>query len=93
MRWPRPRFSVRWLMVAVAVVALASGGWHLWELRRSHLRTALKHEVLSSLLREGHADIGRDPGRSDHHEALRNKYERAARHPWLPVEPDPSEPK
>jgi hypothetical protein len=29
----------------------------------------------------------------DHHAALQAKYERAARFPWLPVEPDPPEPK
>jgi hypothetical protein len=28
----------------------------------------------------------------DHYEALKLKYERAARRPWLPVEPDPPEP-
>lgn len=28
-----------------------------------------------------------------HHTALKLKYERAARCPWLPVEPDPPEPK
>jgi hypothetical protein len=31
--------------------------------------------------------------RADYHAALRRKYERAARYPWLPVEPDPPEPK
>jgi hypothetical protein len=28
-----------------------------------------------------------------YHSAMREKYERAARYPWLPVEPDPPEPK
>ncbi len=28
-----------------------------------------------------------------YHERLRKKYEEAARHPWLPVDPDPPEPK
>jgi hypothetical protein len=27
--------------------------------------------------------------RADHHASLARKYERAARYPWLPVEPDP----
>lgn len=26
----------------------------------------------------------------DHYDGLKAKYERAARYPWLPVEPDPS---
>lgn len=30
--------------------------------------------------------------RSDHYDALRAKYERAARRPWLPVPPDPPAP-
>jgi hypothetical protein len=29
---------------------------------------------------------------ADYHAKLRKKYERAARYPWLPVEPDPPEP-
>jgi hypothetical protein len=28
-----------------------------------------------------------------YHSRMREKYERAARYPWLPVEPDPPEPK
>jgi hypothetical protein len=31
--------------------------------------------------------------RADYHESLIVKYERAARYPWLPVAPDPPEPK
>jgi hypothetical protein len=27
-----------------------------------------------------------------YHESLARRYERAARYPWLPVEPDPPEP-
>ena len=83
---------MRRMMLAVAVVAIAAGGWRLWELRKLYQRTALKHEVLSVLLREGHIHFGPDPVRSDRHEVLRVKYERAARHPWHPVEPDPPEP-
>jgi hypothetical protein len=29
---------------------------------------------------------------ADHHAALKRKYERAARYPWLTIEPDPPEP-
>jgi hypothetical protein len=31
--------------------------------------------------------------RAAYHSAMREKYEHAARYPWLPVEPDPPEPK
>ena len=42
--------------------------------------------------------LGREPSavprqRAIYHAALRRKYERAARYPWLPVPPDPPEPK
>jgi hypothetical protein len=30
--------------------------------------------------------------RADHHAELAHKYERAARRPWLPTEPDPPPP-
>jgi hypothetical protein len=30
--------------------------------------------------------------RASYHHQLKLKYERAARYPWLPVEPDPAEP-
>ena len=39
-----------------------------------------------------HRDYDRMMDRADHHESLARKYERAARQPWLPVEPDPPEP-
>lgn len=37
-------------------------------------------------------DYDRMMDRAEHHELLARKYEQAARHPWLPVEPDPPEP-
>ena len=39
-----------------------------------------------------HGDYDRMMDRADHHASLARKYERAARYPWLPVEPDPPEP-
>jgi hypothetical protein len=92
MKLPRPRFTIRRLMVAVAIAAFAFGGWQMRQRREHRLRLALKHEVLSALLRDGHADTSRDPERADRHKALHIKYEHAARYPWLPIEPDPPEP-
>ncbi len=37
-------------------------------------------------------DYDRMMDRADHHASLARKYERAARSPWLPVEPEPPEP-
>jgi hypothetical protein len=39
-----------------------------------------------------HGDYDRMIDRAHHHASLARKYERAARYPWLPVEPDPPEP-
>jgi hypothetical protein len=39
-----------------------------------------------------HRDYDLMMDRADHHASLARKYERAARYPWLPVEPDPPEP-
>jgi hypothetical protein len=37
--------------------------------------------------------VSRARHREQYHAELRRKYERAATHPWDPVEPDPPEPK
>ena len=39
-----------------------------------------------------HRDYERMTDRAEHHSLLVRKYERAARYPWLLVEPDPPEP-
>jgi hypothetical protein len=39
------------------------------------------------------ADLDRSRRGAEHHEAMVLKYERALSHPWLPVAPDPPEPK
>lgn len=91
MRLTRPRFILRWLMVAVAVagVTFASTIWanrraeHFQELAEFHTLLGMgEHhgrnapEEVESLLRHRH---------------LAGKYWRAARYPWLPVAPDPPE--
>lgn len=37
--------------------------------------------------------IGRDVRLRDYHAAMKAKYEHAARYPWLPLAPDPPEPR
>jgi hypothetical protein len=83
-------------MVVVAVAAFAIGFGRLWETRQFYLRKAARHE-------ESRAEIwfrnfpGFDPSSvpesAKYHEAMSRKYEHAARYPWLPVAPDPPEPK
>ncbi len=113
MRVPRVRFTVRRLMVVVAVVALAFGIVRLWALRQLYLQKAAEHAgfrayVLNSPDSIRHWEfrwtdqrMGQPasypwpagppfvPAITKYHDDMRIKYERAARYPWLPVEPDP----
>ncbi len=108
MSLPRLRFTVRAMMVAVAIVAAVLG-----LKRRMHdfSRRAEYHLLRADELAKG-CVFGKmfrdDPDRSraSQHEAERQnfrvvafhanlgvKYARAARYPWLSVAPDPPEPK
>jgi hypothetical protein len=113
---PRVRFTVRRMIVAVAVIALAFWMVRLWAARQLYLQKAAKHagfraNVLRSPnsiaywesrwtdQREGKparypwpAGPPFVPALAKYHDAMRMKYERAARYPWLPIEPDPPEP-
>src|SRR3954453_10603956 len=101
MTLPRVRFTVRRLMVAVGIVAVlfaAEATRRRWESLASTYRTkASRCERLArvSVHTSGlEADHGNEPEErklqriADHYVALANKYERAARYPWLPVAPD-----
>ena len=94
----------RW-MIAVAVVALLMTG--AFEVERAR-RRADEYRMLAAryamyqafslaevkLYRENHFIQleTRERARASHYGALAAKYQRAARYPWLPVEPDPPEP-
>ena len=119
MRLPRPRFTIRSLMVVVAVVATILTAEKIrrnWR-ERSLKATAYSAEAKSwsddaskvermmvmprsrsdPASRERLADLEkvarnyRDHERS--HRELASQYARAAARPWLPIEPDLSEPK
>jgi hypothetical protein len=146
MRILRPRFTLRWLMVLVALVGVAAWGWRMVKLRQVYLQIALTHAnqasrteakrkfqadsliALAYVLEGKKAGIHRDAvvsgknsfsviptsswtvaeaerqvsnmrkrlaltsRRLEHDIRLKAKYERAARYPWLPVEPDPPMP-
>jgi hypothetical protein len=90
---PRFRFTVRRMMVAVAVVAVLLA----MAVTLSHRRSRFES------LRDYHASrapyVWLGPmgtlweRQGEWHWAMKRKYERAARYPWLPVAPDPPEPK
>jgi hypothetical protein len=85
----------RW-MIAVTVVALLMGGpiegVRLLRRHRTFRRRADVHEILEEHRRlHGREQFDRTR-LADYHAAITRKYRRAARCPWLPVEPDPAAP-
>ncbi len=84
MPW-RPRFTVRRLMVAVAIMGLICGvSTHLYRRSAHFHRLAVRHHSIGY--------TSSSTSKIEHHLALSEKYERASRYPWLSVEPDPPEP-
>ena len=92
----RLRFTVRGMMSAVAVVAaLIGAGIGLSRRRERFLARAALHGVEIGPAATVHYSFNDDRAMRwrTWHARLVEKYERAARHPWLPVAPDPPEPK
>jgi hypothetical protein len=83
----------RW-MVAVAIVGIVAGGHRLKRRRDYFVHQADYHESAEGAIGLLRFDDPEDEVRPimDHHAALVRKYRRAARYPWLLVEPDPPEP-
>ena len=113
----KPRFRIRTLMIAVAVVGIPLG-WltsrrssfqrrsieHFAALNEADRRKWMRYEALDAdgpYTRMGYFEPASDSDpqvvRFDrlffYHAELANKYQDAARYPWLPVAPDPPEPK
>ena len=102
----RVRFTVRRMMVMVAVIGVLSGGL-LW-LKRRHERfsrlsswhgnyvrwigVGCLHEMHWSTYGGGPLPADWSEAREDWHRALMEKYQAAASRPWFPVEADPAPP-
>jgi hypothetical protein len=88
------RFTVRRLMVAVAFVGMALGVIDLWKRRERFGRRAalLREAELFHRIQSTRWDAVQEIEAADWLGRLADKYERAARYPWLPVAPDPPEP-
>jgi hypothetical protein len=93
------RFSIRTLMALVAIAGLIMAGVMLVK-RSSEFRASAEEQADAEMMSIAYADEARgergDPQRvargeqmAAYHRKLRAKYERAARYPWLSVEPDP----
>jgi hypothetical protein len=105
MRPPRLRFTVRRLLLVVALAATSVWGVKMWRLSREYARRAqsytdsewlekgiLVHKVAQGELAGYHALLSQHKQRAAFYAAQARKYERAARDSWLPVEPDPPAP-
>jgi hypothetical protein len=108
MRVPRVRFTVRRMMIAVAIIGATLGSmvsivnWLTWS-RDCHRRASVHRRAgdYESLMAGDHRpEYGFHPylatkyeRRAAHHVQMRLKWERAAWHPWTQVAPDPPEPK
>src|SRR4051794_33008576 len=109
MRRPRVRFTVRGLMVAVAVAGGIAWGVRLRQLAAGYRGKAADCQTRIDILgvmcyfdNLTHTEEERARARQldnefrgrwyDHWTQQKAKYDRAARYPWLPVEPDPPPP-
>jgi hypothetical protein len=98
MKLARVRFTVRRMMVAVAVAALGLTALSFWARRdERYLKFALgamTHAGLAEAHRTGgpYGRVPVNPRKAAYHAALVRKYEWAIRYLWLPVLPDPPEP-
>jgi hypothetical protein len=105
MKLPRLRFTVRWAMGVVAMTAAVLGSLDYLKRRSDRLwaihleQAALARECLDSL---GKMNLRRRSDRAiwmgplerfEYHKRLSMKYFSAAGRPWLPVAPDPPEPR
>jgi hypothetical protein len=84
-----PRLTTRHLLVLVALVGLALGSVAWMQRRAASFRGVAAHHRSRIIL------VGPPSSLFDltvYHMEMAQKYERAARYPWLLVEPDPPEP-
>ena len=91
MGMPRVRFTVRRMMVAVAIVAIYFG-WSRWMERRSARFKALWVDHINKVGEISSPKPRPDEVQGTYHLKMGEKYRVAALRPWLPVEPDPPEP-
>jgi hypothetical protein len=93
-----PRLTMRWPLVAVAVLALGLWGGVMRGRRQAYLVLAQKNAGIEAYLSVpgqfsaeplANGGVWTQDDALKYYRALRLKYERAARFPWRSVEPDP----
>ena len=99
---PFPEVRTRHLLIVVAIVAALIAVDVLRQLRARYISAAKDHaesvavfdSEAEKAVRDGPPDdVAYFRLRAGYYRALQRKYESAARRPWLPVPPDPPEPK
>src|SRR4051812_38931326 len=103
-----PRFRIRTVMIAVAVAGIGFGSGVSLHRRSVRLQTLADHHGSEAYVVQIRGANGRDVGElpmlsindvpinrglADWHLELRDKYRRAAKRPWLPIQPDSPAPK
>ncbi len=105
MKLPRVRFTIRRIMVAVAIVAMLFIGVVLWRRSQEYRRRAESHDLLLWSALPVAIDEAASPGRlggglsvggllrrAKYHHEMSRKYWWAAARPWVSVDPDPPPP-
>jgi hypothetical protein len=90
-------------MILTLAIALVLGGWRALKLREANFyRLSVYHRSQLKFVygHQGYADFDRllaatesERAKDRWHLELAHKYWNAASHPWLPVPPDPPEPR
>jgi hypothetical protein len=110
MRVPRPRFTLRWLMLAIAIAAMLFSSQIFRERSRRFDRLArefaMKEDYAVKFNRQNPGPSNLEhwintktgsfevkPKNASYYSLMRMKYDRISKYHWLPVQPDPPEPK
>lgn len=107
MRLPSVRFTIRSLMIVVAIAGLALAGLQVRRRQTTYRQQAAAHAAQEVALRTRAEWAGRmarkgyvprreevdSRAQADHHARLKVLYEQAASRPWMSITPDPPGPK
>ena len=90
------RMTTRRWMVAVAIVGLTIGGVEMLRRRQAFALAMASHhhDAFDNVMCSPRTitDFGPFAKYADYHLKMERKWSKAARYPWLPVEPDPPGP-
>ena len=96
MKIPRPRLTVRRLMIVVALAGMGLGGAATLRRRAEFARARASHHSTATFEGIGGstsaADFERAIKRVKYHLEREGRWRAAAARPWLPVLPDPPAP-